>query len=103
MTTMATVPQPESKLSVYVDLARPITVLMPMVGFLSGSITGWGSHHTRLPLSLDVVLPIVAGVLMAGIFNAGSNSLNQIYDLEIDPLRKPTMGMSTVIGRARST
>jgi 4-hydroxybenzoate polyprenyltransferase len=87
--TTAALKSPDSKLATYVDLARPITVLMPMVGFFSGAITAWGAHHDRVPLVPSVLLPVLAGVLMAGIFNAGSNAINQIYDLEIDRVNKP--------------
>jgi chlorophyll/bacteriochlorophyll a synthase len=73
----------------YVDLARPITVLMPMLGFFSGAATAWGAHGSRPALDASLVLPVVFGVLMAGIFNAGSNAINQIYDLTIDRVNKP--------------
>jgi chlorophyll/bacteriochlorophyll a synthase len=78
-----------SKIKTYVDLARPITVLMPMVGFASGAATAWGARHARPDVTLSLLLPVVCGVLMAGIFNAGNNALNQIYDLEIDRVNKP--------------
>jgi 4-hydroxybenzoate polyprenyltransferase len=77
------------KLQAYVDLARPFTLLMPMLGFFSGAVTAWGAGHYRPPLTAGVVLPVLFGVLMAGVFNAGNNALNQIYDLEIDRVNKP--------------
>jgi 4-hydroxybenzoate polyprenyltransferase len=83
------VPSSESKLATYIDLARPITVLRPMLGFFRGAATSWGAHDTRVALTAGVVLPVLAGVLMAGVFNAGSNAINQIYDLEIDRVNKP--------------
>src|SRR5205814_10465380 len=73
----------------YVTLARPITVLMPMVGFLSGAVTAWGAGGDKPPITAGLLLPVVTGMLMAGIFNAGSNALNQIYDLAIDRVNKP--------------
>jgi 4-hydroxybenzoate polyprenyltransferase len=78
-----------TKARAYFDLARPITVLMPMLGFFSGAATAWGAHGSRPALAASVVLPVVFGVLMAGIFNAGSNAINQIYDLAIDRMNKP--------------
>ncbi len=80
---------PGGKLQAYVDLARPFTLLMPMLGFFSAAVTAWGAGRDRPALTAEVVLPVVFGVLMAGIFNAGSNAINQIYDLAIDRLNKP--------------
>src|SRR5207247_10525810 len=53
---------------VYAELARPFTLLMPMLGFFSGAVTAWGARHSRPPLTAEVVMPVVCGVLMAGIF-----------------------------------
>jgi 4-hydroxybenzoate polyprenyltransferase len=78
-----------SKARLYVTFARPITVLMPMVGFFSGAVTAWGSRASRPELTASVVLPVVFGTLMAGILNAASNAINQIYDLAIDRVNKP--------------
>jgi chlorophyll/bacteriochlorophyll a synthase len=89
VSAVAAMPSRESKARVYVRLARPITVVMPMVGFFSGAVTAWGAHRTHLPLTLGRVWPVLAGMLMAGIFNAGNNALNQIYDLAIDRVNKP--------------
>jgi len=79
-----------SKLAAYVDLARPFTLLMPMLGFFSGAVTAWGAGHSRAPLDLALALPVLFGVLMAGTLNAASNAINQIYDLEIDRVNKPS-------------
>jgi 4-hydroxybenzoate polyprenyltransferase len=78
-----------SRARVYAELARPFTLLMPTLGFFSGAVTAWGARHSRPPLTAEVVMPVVCGVLMAGIFNAGNNALNQIYDLAIDRVNKP--------------
>jgi 4-hydroxybenzoate polyprenyltransferase len=86
---MSSIAMPVSKTKLYVTFARPITVLMPMVGFFSGAVTAWGSGGVRLPLTLEVVLPVLFGTLMAGILNAASNAINQIYDLAIDRVNKP--------------
>ena len=81
--------QSMSKTRLYVTFARPITVLMPMVGFFSGAVTAWGSGGVRPALTAAVVIPVVLGTLMAGILNAASNAINQIYDLAIDRVNKP--------------
>ena len=73
----------------YVDLARPFTLLMPMLGMLSGAATAWGAHRTKVPVTAELLLPVLFGVLMAGIFNAANNAINQIYDLPIDRVNKP--------------
>src|SRR5204863_99856 len=39
--------------------------------------------------ALGLAAPAVARALMAAVFNAGNNALNQIYDLDIDRVNKP--------------
>jgi len=73
----------------YLDLARPFTLMPPALGVLSGAVTAWGAGHTKPPLTLALILPVVWGTLMAAVLNAASNALNQIYDLEIDRVNKP--------------
>jgi 4-hydroxybenzoate polyprenyltransferase len=73
---------------VYLEFARPFTLVAPALGFLSGAATAIGAvprEHWRWAL---LVSPIV-GSLMAAVLNAASNGLNQIYDLEIDRINKP--------------
>jgi 4-hydroxybenzoate polyprenyltransferase len=77
------------KARTYVTFARPITVLMPMVGFFSGAVTAWGSGTFHPPLTASTILPVLFGTLMAGTLNAASNAINQIYDLAIDRVNKP--------------
>lgn len=76
------------KLKLYADLARPFTLVAPALGFISGALTAIGASP-RQPFSFEVLLPGLIGAAMAAIFNAGSNALNQIYDLEIDRINKP--------------
>ena len=73
----------------YVDLARPFTLLMPMLGMFSGAATAWGAHHDKPPVTGALLLPVALGVIMAGVFNAANNAINQIYDLPIDRVNKP--------------
>lgn len=77
-----------TRLSLYAEFARPFTLLAPALGFFSGAITAIGAAPAE-PWSWQVVLPGLIGALMAAVFNAGSNALNQIYDLEIDRINKP--------------
>ena len=52
----------------------------------------WGSAHNPDPsrtLTASVVLTVALGSLCAAFLNAANNSLNQIYDLEIDRINKP--------------
>jgi 4-hydroxybenzoate polyprenyltransferase len=71
----------------YVDLARPFTLIAPALGFVSGAVTAIGAAPPE-PWSRAVLEPALVGAAMAAVFNAGSNALNQIYDLEIDRVNK---------------
>jgi 4-hydroxybenzoate polyprenyltransferase len=73
---------------VYLEFARPFTLVAPALGFLSGAATAIGAfprEHWRIAL----IVPPILGALMAAVLNAASNGLNQIYDLEIDRVNKP--------------
>ena len=87
MTTAVAVPPSKAKL--YVDFARPFTLLPPALGVLSGAVTAWGAGSAKPPITLDLLLPVLAGTLMAAVLNAFNNALNQIYDLDIDRVNKP--------------
>ena len=88
-----------TSLRLYAELARPFTLLAPALGFFSGAVTAIGADPAS-PWSWSVVLPGLIGAIMAAVFNAGSNALNQIYDLEIDRINKPkrplTSGRMTI-------
>jgi len=94
------------KLKLYAELARPFTLVAPALGFISGALTAIGAHP-REPLTFAVLAPGLIGAAMAAIFNAGSNALNQIYDLEIDRVNKPkrplTSGRMTIAEAWRFT
>ena len=77
------------KVRAYVDLARPFTLVAPALGFVSGALTAIGAAP-RDPLSVGILVPPLVGSAMAALLNAGNNALNQIYDLEIDRVNKPT-------------
>ncbi len=83
----------------YSDLARPFTLVAPALGFFSGAVTAIGAAPQEA-WSLELLVPAITGAVMAAVFNAGSNALNQIYDLEIDRVNKPkrplTSGRMTI-------
>ncbi|HWM92402.1 MAG TPA: UbiA family prenyltransferase [Thermoanaerobaculia bacterium] len=87
-----------SKLSLYAQLARPFTLLPPLLGIISGAVCAFGSIHNPDPsrqVTLSVIFTIVLGSLCASFMNAASNAINQIYDLEIDRVNKPTRPLVT--------
>ena len=71
----------------YIELGRPFTLIAPALGFFSGAITAIGAAPHEV-WSWPLLVPPITGALMAAVFNAGSNALNQIYDLEIDRVNK---------------
>ena len=76
----------------YLDLARPFTLFPPLLGIISGAVCAWGSVHNPDPtraVTPSVLLTVVLGSLCAAFLNAANNSINQIYDLEIDRINKP--------------
>ncbi len=82
----------------YITLARPFTLLPPLLGIISGAVCAWGSAHNPDPsrtLTASVLLTVVLGSLCASFLNAASNAINQIYDLEIDRINKPNRPLVT--------
>ncbi len=64
----------------------------PLLGIISGAVCAWGSAHNPDPtraVTASVILTIVLGSACAALLNAANNTLNQIYDLEIDRINKP--------------
>lgn len=82
----------------YLRLARPFTLLPPLLGIISGAVCAFGSAHNPDParrLTWAVVLTVAIGSLCASAMNAASNILNQISDLEIDRQNKPDRPLVT--------
>ncbi len=90
----------------YLRLARPFTLLPPLLGIVSGAVCAFGSAHNPDPsrrVTWSVVLTVALGSLCASAMNAASNIVNQIADLEIDRKNKPERPLVTgevSIGRA---
>jgi 4-hydroxybenzoate polyprenyltransferase len=82
----------------YLRLARPFTLLPPLLGIVSGAICAFGSAHNPDPakrVTWAVVLTVAIGSLCASAMNAASNIVNQIADLEIDRKNKPERPLVT--------
>jgi len=82
----------------YLRLARPFTLLPPLLGIVSGAICAFGSAHNPDParrVTWAVVLTVAIGSLCASLMNAASNIVNQIADLEIDRRNKPDRPLVT--------
>jgi 4-hydroxybenzoate polyprenyltransferase len=87
-----------------VDLIRPFTLLAPLIGGICGGLMGWASVHPypQTPLPFLYInnnfpfiqyhpgfLELLIGVSTLIILNAASNSINGVYDAEIDKINKP--------------
>lgn len=68
----------------YWSFSRPFTLIPPMVGIFSGALIGFAATGIVFQ-----PLPIILAVIAAGILNAASNGLNQIFDLPTDRINKP--------------
>jgi len=84
--------RPETTLKHYLTLARPFTLIAPMLGVVSGALTAWGSRHSAyagLHFGWNELALVLIAALAAALLNAASNGVNQVYDLEIDRVNKP--------------
>ena len=75
------------RVSSFVALARPSTLVLPAVGIVSGALTG--GLATQAAWSAQVFGQIGVVAAAAASLNAASNALNQVYDLAIDRVNKP--------------
>jgi 4-hydroxybenzoate polyprenyltransferase len=87
------------------DLFRPFTLLAPLIGGTAAAlmalaidpVTNYGEGFVMPTLSWGYpfvswgfpLLQLITGVSALVLVNAGSNVLNQVYDLEIDKINKP--------------
>lgn len=89
--------------ALYWELARPFTLLVPAFGMAAGGLVALGADprfdSTWADTPLEIFVNLTAGALMAAVMNAGSNALNQIFDLEIDRVNKPLRPLAS--GRLR--
>lgn len=69
----------------FIDLIRPFTLLAPLIGGLAGGLMG-ASYVGWRGFDLPTLI-YGAGSLV--LVNAASNTINQVYDLDIDRINKP--------------
>jgi 4-hydroxybenzoate polyprenyltransferase len=74
--------------ALWLELARPFTLVAPALGVVSGAITAAGAEPPDT-WTTELVAFTTIGALMAMVLNGANNALNQIYDLEIDRINKP--------------
>lgn len=68
----------------YWTFARPFTLIPPMIGIFSGALIGVVAAKSPLH-----PLPVAMAIVAAGVLNAASNGLNQIFDQANDRINKP--------------
>lgn len=74
---------------VFLELARPFTLLPPALGMVSGALAALGTLAREQACGGNVMAMIGLGALMAAALNAASNTLNQVHDLALDRVNKP--------------
>lgn len=79
----------------YLRLARPFTLLAPALGMASGGIVGYFAEGPKPLIGADFLTVLLLGTLAAALLNAASNSLNQIFDHDIDRINKPGRPLCT--------
>ncbi len=87
------------RLALYWRLARPFTLLPPLLGMVSGAVTALGAvarseGQAFFPWFQSAGwsrygVGILLGAFVAAALNAGSNAVNQWTDLENDRINKP--------------
>lgn len=87
--TEAAAVRPASLPALVAELARPFTLLAPFVGFLSSGLAALGAHRASVADWTAALVPLACGSVMSATLNAASNTLNQIYDRDIDAVNKP--------------
>lgn len=76
------------KIRAYIDLVRPFTLAAPFIG---GILFGLMAllYHDGLRLDWDSGFRIFYGAITLVLLNAGSNTINQVTDVETDRINKP--------------
>jgi 4-hydroxybenzoate polyprenyltransferase len=77
-----------TKLSAYVALARPFTLLAPAMGMVAYGLAAAG-YGGAFRIDTGDVLHVALGAFVAALLNVASNAVNQIFDIEIDRTNKP--------------
>ncbi|MCE9635191.1 MAG: UbiA family prenyltransferase [Planctomycetes bacterium] len=77
------------KLNPVVALSRPFTLLAPALGMVAFGCASLG-WRGAFPPDGAALLRLALGALMAAVLNVASNAVNQICDLEVDRINKPT-------------
>ena len=106
------------KLRGFIDLIRPFTLFLPLIGGVAGGLMGFNAlpasekllindtgglpflvFNTEFPfISLaNGFLELMLGVTALIMITAGSNALNGVYDAEIDAVNKPYRPIPTRI------
>ena len=79
-----------------VAMTRPFTLVPPLLGILSGSACAYGSaHNLHSRFTWGLLATLLLGSACASLMNAASNIINQVYDLEIDRVNKPSRPLVT--------
>lgn len=84
------------KSAAYIQLIRPFTMVPPAVAVLAGGLLAVG-FYGRLSLNSSPALwldfnfiPLLIGAFVYGMLNGASNSYNQVSDLKIDKVNRPS-------------
>lgn len=81
------------KLTAYIQLVRPLTMMAPLMGGLAGGLMGYKFAFGFVPSLLvglhTVWFPIVYGVVNLLLVQMGNNALNQAAEVELDAVSKP--------------
>jgi len=74
------------------EILRPFTLLAPALGVVSGAVTAYGARPRFVHYggTSGWVRDVVVGAVAAALLNGASNVLNQVYDLSIDRINKPS-------------
>lgn len=83
----------------FIDLVRPFTLLAPLLGGLSGSFLGLIVEGSISAPEINAGFPVIvwkglpfmkllSGIVSLVLVNAASNTLNQVYDRDIDRVNK---------------